>query len=346
MAKKDVNVISSFVGKGLEREAILIQDLLKEHDVYTNFYHYTNIANSQYVRADCSIFLEVVMPNALSLSRENWLLPNSEWWNPANDRFLPQFTKILCKTRDCERIWKEKLKNDQPERVIYTGFECRDLHDGLIERENRFLHVAGESEHKNTEAVIEAWRRANWTTKVMPLTVVTRQKKYQDLCVGVESITCVKDKIGDDELKRLMNSHRFHLMPCQYEGFGHALHEGAMCGALMLTTAAPPMSEFAGIQSDWSVRSTNSSVRSLATMHFVTPQDVQVAVEKPLLFVARLSEEQARKEQALKQSAIYQPMVSIERIEGEFSRRSQEARQAALADREGFRQKFLELLNV
>jgi glycosyltransferase involved in cell wall biosynthesis len=319
MAKKDVNIVSSMVGKGLQLEYELLKSLLNSHDCYVNGYHYTNIANSTYVRADVNVFLEVLMPNVLSLSRENWLMPNSEWWNSINDRFLPQFTKILAKTRDCERIWKAKLATDRPERVIYTGFEARDVYDPAIEKENKFLHLAGESEFKGTQAVIEAWRLPNWSLKPLPLTVVTRQKRFQDLCVGVEGVTCIADKVSEDELKRLLNSHRFHLLPCRYEGFGHALNEGVMCGGLVITTDAPPMNEFVGVQADWGVRPSRREQRSLATLYDVTASDVCASVMRALASLDR-------------------PV--------ELERRSVAARRAALAERDAFRERFLSLMGV
>jgi hypothetical protein len=57
MAKKDINVISSMVGKGLEREFILLKDFLAAHDCYLNGIHYTNWNGASLVRADINIFL-------------------------------------------------------------------------------------------------------------------------------------------------------------------------------------------------------------------------------------------------------------------------------------------------
>ncbi len=320
MAKKDVNIVSSLVGKGLEREAHLLRDLLSEHDIYTVLIHYTDYANATLVRADYNLFLEVVMPNVFNLSRENWLLPNCEWWNPINDRFLPQFSKVLCKTMDCYRIWSQKVG---AQKCVYTGFEARDLYDPTIPRENRFLHVAGESEYKNTEAVITAWKSGNWGIKPFPLTVVTRQKRYQDMCLGLtddrkDRITLI-NRADEGELKRLMNSHRFHILPSSYEGFGHALHEGIGCGALMITTDAPPMSEFGGIMGDWKVPCVNKSTRALAQLAMVNFSGVMVAAMKA---------------------------VSAATNQAFIERKSQEARQAFLAEREAFRKRFLTLVGV
>jgi glycosyltransferase involved in cell wall biosynthesis len=320
MAKKDINVITSLCGKGLEREYLLLKDLLHLNECYTNVYHYTDIANSNFVQADISIFLEVVMSPALHLSRENWIFPNPEWWNPINDRFLPQFSKVCCKTMDCYRIWCAKVGADK---CLYTGFEARDLYDPTIPRENRFLHVAGESEYKNTEAVITAWKSGNWGIKPFPLTVVTRQKRYQDMCLGLtddrkDRITLVH-RADEGELKRLMNSHRFHILPSSYEGYGHAAHEGIGCGALMITTDAPPMSEFGGIMGDWKVPCVNKSPRALAQLAMVNFSGVMVAAMKAVSAATNL------------------PFLE---------RKSQEARQAFLTEREAFRKRFLTLVGV
>lgn len=326
MARKDVNIVTSLVGKGLEREYNLLKDLLTGHECYTNVYHYTNFAGSNFVRADINIFLEVCMPNVFSLSRENWLFPNCEWWHGLNDQFVSRFTKVCCKTRDCERLWKSKLAGDRPERVVYTGFEARDLYRPDVPRENRFLHVAGESEFKNTEAVIAAWRGSNWSFKPLPLTVVTRQKKYQDLCEearkalnkDADLITCIS-RASEDELVQLMNSHRFHILPSSYEGFGHALNEGIGCGALVITTAAPPMNEFPGVQGDWTVPVASHTTRSLAQLNHVNPNGVITGVCKALAVAENIAE---------------------------LERRSQQARAAFLSSRDSFRKKFLELVGV
>ena len=321
MAKRDCNVVTSLCGKGLEREYLLLKDILNAHDVYVNVYHYTNYAGSNFVRADINIFLEVVMPNVFNLSRENWLFPNCEWWNAINDQFLSRFTKVCCKTMDCYRIWAgdgASTGKVGPYKAIYTGFEARDLYHPEIPRENRFLHLAGQSEFKNTEAVIEAWRTGGWNQKPFPLTLVTSQKKYQDLCEGVEGITCIP-RASEDELVKLMNSHRFHILPSAYEGFGHALNEGIGCGALVITTAAPPMSEFDGIQADWLVPVSGYTVRALARLSQVPAWGVQAACSKA---------------------------VEVSDRPVELENRSRAAREAFLKSREFFRQKLLSLVGV
>jgi glycosyl transferase family 1 len=323
--KKDINIVSSMVGKGLEREYLLLRALLNAHDCYVVGLHYTDYANSTLVRADVNIFLEVVMPNVFNLSRENWLCPNCEWWNPINDRFLPQFTKILCKTQDCYRLWCQKVGATK---CVYTGFLSRDLYRPEIPRETKFLHVAGESEFKNTEAVIGAWRLKliQNVFKRPPLTVVTRQKKYQDLCEGVEGVTCIT-RASEEELVQLMNSHLFHLIPSAYEGFGHALHEGVGCGALVITTDAPPMSEVAGIVQEWKVPVVGKYQRSLAQLNQVSAESVLGQVRRATVAA-----------KGAFNTGCTDPKFMTDRQES--------ARKAFLEQNESFSKKFLSLVGV
>jgi hypothetical protein len=50
-------------------------------------------------------------------------------------------------------------------------------------------------------------------------------------------------RVTDNELRQLLNTHAFCLLPSAYEGYGHSLHEAYGCGQIVLTTAAAPMNE-------------------------------------------------------------------------------------------------------
>jgi hypothetical protein len=269
------------MGAGLHREALLLQELLAAHGHTSRLMHYTDGDNSPYERADINISLEVVMPRALSLARENWLAPNSEWWPPQNDQYLSYFTKILCKTQDCYDIWSAKVG---AEKCVYTSFEARDLYRAHIPRQNRFLHIAGKSGNKGTDAVIRAWQRI--PNILPPLTVVASNSEFKLLWETNHSNIDFFSKVDELELVRLMNSHLFHIQPSPYEGFGHVQHEGLGCGAFVIVTAAPPF-----IASDHWTNGTQtaffpivkpmSTVKSrLATMSLVTPETVREACER------------------------------------------------------------------
>lgn len=328
MARLDINLVSSFVGKGLEREALLLKSLLEQNDCYVNTVHYTSV-NAPLVRADITIMLEVVMPMALNLSREIWFAPNCEWFHGQNEQFVNRFTKVLCKTRDCYDIWNRKC----PGKCVYTGFESRDIYRPEIERKVAFLHLAGESEFKNTEAVIKAWR----TTQAMtfpPLTVVTRHKKFWDLCEDMPwgNVTCHRERLPEEQIIELMNSHLFHLIPSQYEGFGHAVHEAIGCGNLVMTTDAPPMNSFNGILREGLIPVAKKTPRLLAMMSEVSAADVANTVQK-VLELKKLDDRQW--------DAFGHQIPTYKQWMAERQKR---ARDSFLADREEFRKTILELV--
>ena len=282
---KTINIISSLVGSGLHREALLLQDLLATQGITSRLMHYTDGANAPMERADLSIFLEVIMPQALKLAPQNWLAPNSEWWMEFNNQYLPYFSKILSKTRDCQDIWSKKVG---VEKCVYTSFMARDLYKPEIPRENRFLHVAGKSGNKGTGAVIDAWQII--PNLLPPLTVVASNPEYLKQFERNRSNIDFRVKVTEAELVRLMNSHRFHIAPSPYEGFGHSIYEGAGCGAYVIVMAAPP---FLSAQHDTQGTNTglfpivpvaSTSVSRLATMSHANGIGVRNACGSMLQF--------------------------------------------------------------
>jgi hypothetical protein len=229
------------MGAGLHREALLLQNLLATQGITSRLMHYTDGANAPFEHADINISLEVVMPQALSLAKENWLAPNSEWWPPIYDQYLPRFSKILCKTRDCYSIWSAKVGADK---CVYTSFMARDLYDAGVPRENRFLHVAGKSGNKGTKAVLDAWQMI--PNLLPPLTVVASNPEYMRQFEKNRSNIDFRSKVTEPELARLMNGHKFHVCPSPYEGFGHSIHEGMGCDAFVVTMDAPPFQGYLG----------------------------------------------------------------------------------------------------
>ena len=271
---KSAIIVTSLVGAGLEQEAHILQDLLASHGVQSTLVHYTD-QNKALFPADITISLEVVMPRVFGLARRHYLLPNSEWWVPQNERYLPQFTKILCKTEHCYDVWSRKVG---PERCVYTSFEARDLYDPRIERQSAFLHVAGHSSAKNTVAVVKAWHEH---ANLPSLTVVCDNAEMIPLLRQPSSGSPVYHvrRAQELELKHFMNSHCYHIMPSAYEGFGHALHEGIGCDAQVFTTDAPPMNQYKGVV-PYFIPVSERSPRCLVQTSKITPAGVYDTVMK------------------------------------------------------------------
>lgn len=284
MAKKDITVVTSLVGAGLEREYLILRDLLMTNDCYVEGIHYTDL-NCALHPSDITISMEVILPRALTLSRENWFIPNSEWYDSLNDRFLSRMTKIICKTTDCYAIWSQKVG---PEKCVYTSFEARDLYRPEIPRELKCLHIAGKSEYKNTEAVLGAWRmmRPGNLDPLPHLTAIVRAPCFDNqftlqASFPDKNVTHLT-KVTDEEVIQLMNSHQIHVIPSMYEGFGHVIHEGLGCDATVITTDAAPMNTYEGIARDCLVPARHRNPRSLAHLNWVDYTTVNEAVRKAI----------------------------------------------------------------
>lgn len=270
-------IVTSLVGAGLEAEARLLKAVLESHDVKVFLLHYTDMAT--YVGpVDVMFSLEVVMPRSLGLAERNYLFPNSEWWPSQNDQYLPRFHKILCKTQDCFEIWSRKVGMD---RCAFTSFEAHDLYLGPMLKSNTFLHVAGKNERRGTEAVLNCWAQHQ---DLPPLTVVGTVpaiKNFETNHRGWQGVV-TRDKVPFETLRHLMNCHKYHIIPSEYEGFGHALHEGLSCNAQVLTTDAPPMNQFDGIMRAGLVSVVQKIPASLAVLNKVSADSVYSAVQNLL----------------------------------------------------------------
>ena len=272
---KTVNLISAISnGAGLERDVELLANIIESLGHRWQKIAYDRPFTGLNYKADISIFLEVMVPEMLNWAPQNWLIPNSEWWSKNGDCALPFISKILCKTHDCYNIWNRKC----PDKCIYTGFESMDfLAQPLpFEKENNFLHLAGNSRTKNTEAVVQAWRQYQIPYN---LEIIIRDISFIPQCLGVKNVT-YHARISDDQVRCALNVRQFHLMPSHYEGYGHSIHEALACGGIVLTTDAPPMNEFEGIPKELLVPSYENWTKELALCHTVAPESVYKAVMK------------------------------------------------------------------
>lgn len=301
------NIISNLAnGAGLERDYKLLRGLLEAagHEVNGVQFNIPGLTP----KADINIFLEIVRPQSLWSAKENWLIPNSEWWYADLwDKFLRRFSRILCKTRDAVRIWSKKVGTGK---CSYIGFESLDFYNPAIPRQPTFLHVAGKSETKNTAVVMEAWRQYS----LPPLTAIAWKPNIIPLCKNVPNVTHIQ-RVSEPELRRLMNANLFHIMPSKQEGFGHYLHEAIGCGNVVLTTDAPPMNEFNGIAHELLIKPSSMQPMRAATAHIVSPATIAESVNR----AAGLSQER-------------------------IAEISAAARSAFLADRDSFRAAFGALL--
>lgn len=307
-AMRTFNLISNISnGAGLQKDTELLRGLIESHGHSVTCTMFNESAPT-FRPHDVNIFLEVVTPQWLQFGKQNWIVPNSEWWYPCWDPVLPRINKVLCKTKDCHEIWTRKAGS----RAIYIGFEANDFYKSGIQRKPTFLHLAGKSETKNTAAVMEAWRNFNLP---YPLIISAFKPGIVELCQGVKNVTQVH-RFGDSQAVEMLNECQFHIMPSKNEGFGHAIHEALGCKGIVITTDAAPMNQFTGVDKRLLIPVARKVPRLLTFFHEVSGQDVAAAVHK----AAQLYPDE------------------LEAI-------GNAAREGFIADRTFFREKFAEVVN-
>ena len=268
---KRFNIITNLTnGVGLQREYEILREILASagHAVVGVDFQRTDGCPP----ADVNLFLETVVPSLFGAAPQNWVMPNPEWWSDEYQRSLPSISRVLCKTRHAYGLFRD-LAGD---RACYVGFMSRDLYQPDVERKPRFLHLAGNSQLKNTEAILSAWKKLPYR-----LTVVSPH--YHREAAKLRHVKAY-DRVSDEKLGQLMNSRQFHLCPSKYEGFGHYIHEALGVGAVVVTCDAPPMNELA-LPKDLLVPTVPGAFLRLARLHEVTPQ----AVIDRVKHVAKLS---------------------------------------------------------
>lgn len=282
----DIRIITRENGVGLSRDMCLIADVLSAagHRIEVFGYRGSQVGNrlrevglwgrcALHGQADVQIFIERVYHRCLPLARRNVLMPNPEWFLPKWQRYLPRFERVLCKTRHAESIFRELGC-----KTVLTGFTSEDVFDPAVARERAFFHLGGRSTAKGTEVVLAAWRKhPEW-----PLLTVVQHPKVARPGPHAANIAHRVEYLDAAELRRLQNSHRFHLCPSEAEGFGHYLMEGLGVGAVVLATNASPMNELVTPARGLLVEPAQCVRRGLVDFHRVDEAGVEEVVVRAL----------------------------------------------------------------
>jgi len=221
-----------------------------------------------------NIFVERIWPDWLPLAGRNFLVPNQEWCRPADIARLGTVDAILCKTRYAEDIFRRR---GLP--TAYIGFTSQDRwRDGAEKDHSQFLHMAGRSTQKGTSALIKVWRaHPEWPA----LTVVTSVPHLAREC-RAENIRSITRPLAKEDLVALQNRCGVHLCPSEAEGFGHYIGEAMSCGAIVITTDAPPMNELVTPQRGLLAAYKETEPQSLGTNFYVDGSALEAAVERTL----------------------------------------------------------------
>jgi hypothetical protein len=230
-------------------------------------------------RFDANVMLEHLWPEHLERARRNVALPNPEWFDRHDLRFLRDIDLVWAKTQNGVSIYRELNCATH-----YLGFASDDRYDPATPRERSFLHLAGGSRTKGTRHTMDAWAaHPKW-----PMLTILQDASEATAAPAAANIT---HRIGylssakQDEyaqLRHLQNSHLFHLCLSETDAWGHYLVEALGVGAITLATDAPPMNELITPNRGLLVPFASSGRMALATTYQFDDKQFVASVEQAL----------------------------------------------------------------
>ncbi len=269
----NINIYTKLNGVGLEADANILADALKDHNT-----HIVDWERPSSRKALLGIHLEHIRGERFQQSELNVLIPNPEWFDNRFKKNLARIDVVLCKTWDSMEIFS-KLHKD----CRYIGFTSLDRNKAVAKRKE-FLHLAGLSSHKNTEKVVSLWNQGG----MPPLTLQKLNKNYQS-----KNFTFVGQRIAD--IEGFLSSYQFHLCPSKAEGFGHYINEALSTGGIVVTTDAPPMNELVKNDYGFLVKAKRSGTHNMGKEYDVEVADLKEKVLECYNMKAEQLNEMSRK---------------------------------------------------
>jgi glycosyltransferase involved in cell wall biosynthesis len=84
------------------------------------------------------------------------------------------------------------------------------------------------------------------------------------------------DYVPDARLRELLNECEVHVIPSQAEGYGHVIGEAMGCGAVVVTTDAPPMNELVRPDRGVLIRVARSEPMRRSMRNYIDVGDLEV----------------------------------------------------------------------
>ena len=229
--------------------------------------------NVRHPTYDVNIFIEQLHHEWFRHAHVNVLIPNPEWFQVEWHPDLTRLDIVLCKTKDAQKTF-----NKLGCKTAFISFSSVDRLDDKYEKSyEKFFHLAGRSVQKGTRQLIELWSRyPEWPA----LTII--QNPIRANVTVIDNIRHIVEYVDDTLLQSYQNMHGVHLCPSEAEGYGHYIGEALSCGALTLTTNAPPMNELVTTERGVLIDYHASRPKNLGTNYYVDVEDMERKVKQVL----------------------------------------------------------------
>ena len=225
--------------------------------------------------SDINLMLEHVWSEYLPAASLNVVIPNPEWFDAHDQRFLRHVDTVWAKTAVSWRLFGALGCNP-----IRVGFDSEDRYDPAIPRQRFFLHLAGKSSMKGTQRLVRVWQRHPHWPKLM---VLQHNRDRADPAASAPNIEVRPGYIEDGELKALQNAALFHICTSTTEGWGHYIVEAMSVGAVTITVDAEPMNELINSDRGILVPYSQTGKQRLATTYLFDEAALEGAIESALV---------------------------------------------------------------